>query len=106
LSEHYLSVVRKTLLEIPIRQENLMHSKPLARSNSRPTQHLGGRVRIPAIVGAILAGFFALPGLANATSISMPFIFSNGTVADADDVNANFAVLVDVYPVSEIRTYW
>ncbi|MBW2668185.1 MAG: hypothetical protein JRE13_17980, partial [Deltaproteobacteria bacterium] len=136
-----------------------MHSNPLARSNSRPTQHAGGRNRIPATVGAILAGLFALPGLANAdwgseewgtmlwgggapevpmlslpalgilalsliiagliarrrpglfatmmvvalvlaplvanaTPISMPFIFSNGTIADADDVNANFAVLV------------
>jgi hypothetical protein len=44
---------------------------------------------------ALLLGLLALAPLAAlGTTISMPHVFANGTVADADEVNANFDVLV------------
>jgi hypothetical protein len=43
---------------------------------------------------ALAAALVATPGTASATSITVPYSFSNGTVADATEVNANFGTLV------------
>ena len=43
------------------------------------------------------------PALAPANTISIPFVFSNGTVADANDVNANFDVLILESNAQDVR---
>lgn len=58
--------------------------KPRPRA---PARRLGGRF-------ALLAALAIVPAAAYAAVISVPNTFSNGTVADANEVNANFDTLV------------
>jgi hypothetical protein len=45
------------------------------------------------LAGTALVALFGVPMALSASGLSVPHIFSNGTVADADEVNANFAAV-------------
>ena len=45
------------------------------------------------VTGAIVAGVLGTPGWLLASTITVPNLFTNGQVADADDINENFGVL-------------
>ena len=73
----------KAELDAIKRHPALRKAGPFARAAANP------RVR-----SALLIALLAIPVAAYAATISVPNTFTNGTVADADEVNANFDVLV------------
>ncbi len=66
----------------------------LARIEARRNAVLA-RIRAlnPWLRTAVFATVLAIPLAAYASSVSVPFLFVNGTLADADEVNANFAAV-------------
>ncbi len=81
-----------------LQEEIEMLKARLAEVEDRPAARLRGLLaRLPSSRRArftLVVAVLVVATASYAATISMPYTFSNGTIADANQVNANFGVLV------------